>query len=121
VEDEEVGIVQQRSAEGESLQHSARVRRRACMPLLPEAEAFEQHADPFPPLANAIQTPVEIEVLECGELAVDEGLMREEANAGTWDVIGELACGRQGEPGAESQERGLPGAVWARDEQEAVE
>ena len=79
VEDEQLGVVEQRPAEREPLRHPARERRDALVARLPEAEALEQHADPLAPLRHAVEPAVEVEVLERGQLAVDERLVPEEA------------------------------------------
>src|SRR5689334_10010782 len=70
VEHEQARLVQQRTTEREPLQHSARVRRGTRVSDVPEAESLEQHSDALTSLANAIQTTVELEVLDRGELAV---------------------------------------------------
>ena len=80
VEDQQLGLVQQRAAEREPLQLAARELRRPLAPRLPEAEALEQHPDPLAPLGHAVEPPVEVEVLERGQLAVDERLVAEEAD-----------------------------------------
>ena len=45
------------------------------MPRVPEAEALEQHAAALAPFGDAVEAPVEVEVLERGQLAVDERLV----------------------------------------------
>ena len=79
VEEHELRLVQQHAAEREPLQHPARERARALVARVPETEPLEQHADPLAPLGHAIEPPVQVEVLERGQLAVDERLVREEA------------------------------------------
>ena len=73
--------MEQRPAEREPLRHSARVRRHALVARLPQREPLEEHADPLAPLRHAVEPAVEIEVLERGELPVDERLVREVADA----------------------------------------
>ena len=89
VEDEELRVVEQRPAERQPLRHPARVRRDALVAGLPEREALEQHPDPLAPLRNAVEPAEEVEVLERGELAIDERLVREIADARAVDVDGE--------------------------------
>ena len=79
VEDEEPRVVEQDAAERKPLRHPARVRRDALAPHLPETEALEQHPDPLAPLGHPVQPAVEVEILERGELAVDERLVAEVA------------------------------------------
>ena len=89
------------------------------VPGLPEPEALEQHPDPLAPLGNAVEPPVEVEVLERGQLAVDERLVRRGSRCGprsTRDL--ELARGGREQAGAEREQRRLAGAVRAGDDQE---
>ena len=116
VEQEERRVVQERPAEGEPLLHPAREGRDGAAAGLPEAEALEQHPDPLPPLRHAVEPAVEVEVLEGGELAVDERLVRQVADAAPVDGHLELARGRGEQAGAEREERRLPGPVRARHE-----
>src|SRR5262249_30563403 len=62
----------------------------------------------------------ELEVLGRGELAIHERLVTEEAHVGALGVDPELAFGGDRQAGADPQERRLPGAVRACDEQEAA-
>ena len=64
VEDEELGLVEQRAAEREPLRHPARVRSHPFAAGLPQPEALEQHADPLASLRHAVEPPEEVEVLE---------------------------------------------------------
>ena len=80
VEHEQRGIVQKHAAERKPLRHAARIRGHAIASRVPQAEAFEQHSDPLTPLRYAIEAAVELEVLERGELAIDEWLVREIAD-----------------------------------------
>ena len=119
VEHEQLRLVQEDAAEGEPLRHAARVRGDALVPRLPEPEALEQHPDPLAPLGHAVEPPVEVEVLERGQLAVDERLVAEEADraARSRPTRASPAVGVR-EAGAEPQQRRLPGAVRAGDDQE---
>ena len=80
VQEEQNGLVQERAAEREPLLHAVRVHGDAVVARLPEAEALEQHPDPLAPLGHAVEPAVEVEVLEGGQLAVDERLVSQEAD-----------------------------------------
>ena len=82
VEHEQVGVVEQRSAQREPLRHASRVRVHALVARIPEPEALEQHPDPLPSLGDAVQPAEEVEVLEGAQLPVHERLVREEARGG---------------------------------------
>ena len=82
VEHEQLGIVQQRAAEREPLHHPARVRGDALVADVPEPEALEQHPDPLAPLRHAVEAPVEVEVLERGQLAVERAARGRGSRAG---------------------------------------
>ena len=71
----------------------------ALSPHVPEAEALEQHADALAPLGHAIEPAVEVEVLEGRQVAVEERLVAEEADAGAVCLDLELAAARAREPG----------------------
>src|SRR4051812_39110463 len=120
VEDQQLGLVQQRAAECEPLQLPARKLGRALAARLPEAEALEQHPDPLAPLGHAVEPAVEVEVLEGGQLAVDERLVTKEADRPALRLDLKRAAGRDREPGAEPQQRRLAGTVRARDDEEAA-
>ena len=117
VEHEQLGVVEQRPAEREPLEHPARERVGALVAGVPEPEALEQHADPLAPLGHAVEPAVEVEVLERGQLAVDERLVPEEADALALDVDVELPAVGHEQPRDQPQQRRLPGAVRAGDEQ----
>jgi len=85
VEHDEVGLVEQGPAERETLRHAPRVRGDALTPRLPQTEAPEQHADALPSLRDAVEPSVEVEVLERGQLAIDERLVAEEADSPPFD------------------------------------
>src|SRR6185436_2630667 len=98
VENEQVGIVQQRTAESEALQHPGAL----------------------PPLRDAVEQAVEVEVLECGELAVDERLVPDVPDPAAFEGDVQLPRAAHREPRAEQKQSGLPGTVGPGDEQEPV-
>ena len=112
--------MQKRPAEREPLQLPAGERRRPLAPRLPEPEALEQHPDPLAPLGHPVEAPVEVEVLDRRQLAIDERLVREVADLATLGVDLELARGRNQQTGAETQQRRLAGAVRTGDDEEAA-
>jgi hypothetical protein len=87
---------------------------------VPEAEPLEQHADAFAPFRNVVQAPVQLEILEGCELAVDERLVSDEPDPAAFRANLELAGARRSEPSAQPQERRLPRAVRTGDEEERV-
>src|SRR3954463_15232849 len=87
---------------------------------LPEAEALEQHPDPLAPLGHAVEPAVEVEVLEHGQLAVDERLGAGGADRAAPRLRLARAAGRDREPGAEAQQRRLARPVRAGDDEEAA-
>src|SRR5436190_9425886 len=111
VEDQQVGLVQERPAEREPLQLATRQRRGPLAPRVPQPEAFEQHPDPLAPLGDTVEPAVEVEVLERRQLAIDERLMPEEPDLRPVGLDLERAGGRQREPRTEPQQRRLAGAV----------
>ncbi len=113
-------IVEQDATEREALRHPARVRRDPVAPRLPETEALEQHPDPLAPLRHAVQPAVQIEVLERGELAIDERLVPEVAELAARDAPLDRSLGRRGEAGADPQERRLARTVRPGDDDEAA-
>ena len=72
--------MEQRPGEREPLAHPLGVGGHALAARLPEPEPLEQHPDPLAPLGNAVEPPVQLEVLERGELPVDERLVADEAD-----------------------------------------
>ena len=60
--------------------HPSRVRRDGIVPGSPERVALEQHADPLSALRDPVETSVQLEVLEGGQLAVDQRLVAEVAD-----------------------------------------
>ena len=80
VQHEQLRLVKEHAAEREPLRHAAGVRGDPLVPCLPETEALEQHADPLAALGQAVEAPVELEVLERGQLPVDEWLVPEVAD-----------------------------------------
>ena len=107
------GLVQQRAAEREPLGHPAGERVDALVARLPEPEALEQHADALTSLRDPVQPAVEVEVLERGQLAVDERFVAEEPDpvAGRRNV--ELAGGRDEQSRDQPEQRRLARAVRA--------
>ena len=89
------------------------------MPRVPQPEPLEQHADPLAPFRHVIEAPVQLEVLEGGQLPVDQRLVREEADPLARDVDTELTLARQCETRDDAQECRLAGAVGAGDDGEA--
>ena len=79
VEHEQLGLVQERAAESEPLRHAARVRGDALGADVPETEALEEHADSLTPLRHAVEAPVEIEILERGQVSIEKRLVADEA------------------------------------------
>ena len=112
--------MQERAAEREPLRHPPRVRRHALGANVPEAVALEQHPDPLAPLGHAVEPPVEVEVLERRQVAVEQRLVAEIAERAAVGVDLELAAARRREPGDEAQERRLAGAVRTGDDEEAA-
>ena len=109
------------AAEREPLQHPARERRGALAPRLPEPEALEQHPDPLAPLRDAVEAAVELEVLERasarGRRAARGRGSRSRARSGSTSSAPSVGAS---EPGAEPQQRRLPGAVRPGDDEEAA-
>ncbi len=120
VEEEQLRVVQERPAEREPLLHPPRVRGDPLVPGVPETVALEQHADPLAPLGNTVETAVELEVLERGQLAVDERLVAQVADGSALSHGIELPSGRAQETREEAQQRALARAVATRDEQKAA-
>jgi hypothetical protein len=120
VQDQQRRVVEERAAEREPLRHAARVGRDALVARVPEAEALEEHPDPLAALTDAVEAAVEVEVLERGQLTVDERLVPDEPDPGTLDRDLERAARRRRQPGEEPEEGRLPGAVRPRDDQHAA-
>src|SRR5213079_1785783 len=114
-----LGPVQHGPAEREPLQLAARELGRPLPPRLPEPEALEQHPDPLAPLGYAIEPAVELEVLECGQLAVDERLVAEVADLRPGRAPLDRPLGRPREAGADAQQRRLARAVRPGDDEKA--
>src|SRR5204862_5746141 len=114
VEEEQLGLVEEGAAERQPLKHPARERADALTPDAPQPEALEQHAGTLPPLGHAIEPSVEVEVLERRQLAVNERLVADVADAASLERDVELARRRRREAGAEAEERRLAGAVRSR-------
>src|SRR5262249_2437764 len=113
-------LVQERPAERKPLQHSPGVGAGTRVARLPQAEALEQHPDALAPFGNVIEPPVQVEVLERRQLAIDERFVSEKADPSPTHVDRKLTARRSGKPGAETQERRLARAVRPGDDEEAV-
>src|SRR5690349_10370265 len=90
------------------------------MPSVPQAEALEQHAAALSTLGNAVETAVQVEVLQRSQLAVDKRFVRDVADRTALDVHLELSARRCGETCAEAQQRRLARSVRACHEHEVV-
>ena len=99
--------MEQDTAEREPLGHAARVRRDSLVTHLPEPESLEQHPDSLAALLDAIQPPVQLEILESRQLPVDERLVTEIADLRTSGVHVQLALARQREACADAKQRRL--------------
>ena len=121
VEHEQLGIVQERAAEREPLRHAARVRRDT---RSARASQRPKRSSSIPIRSrrsgHAVEAPVELEVLERGQLPVDERLVTEEAELATGDFDLELPSRRRGETGDETQQRRLARPVRTGDDEEAA-
>jgi hypothetical protein len=120
VEDEEPRLVQQDATEREALSHPPRVRSDALAPHIPKTEALEQHSDPLAPFGHAVQPAVKVEILERGELAIDERLVADVAELATGDAELDRPLRRRGKAGADPQERRLTRAVRPGHNEEAA-
>ncbi len=120
VEHEQLRVVEERPAEGEPLRHAARERADALAAHVPQPEALEEHPDALAPLGNAVEAAEEVEVLECGELAVEERLVADVADAPAFERDVECPARRGGEADEHPQQGRLPGAVRARDDEGAA-
>ena len=120
VQQQQVRVVEERAAERQPLHHPTREVGHPCAPLVPEAEALEQHPDPLAPFGHAVEATVELEVLERRQLAVEPRVVAEKADRRSRRVDVERARGRRRESGAEPQQGRLAGAVRPRHEQEAA-
>lgn len=118
VEEEQVWIVQERPAEGEALDHPAGEGPGPLVPHTPEPEPLEHGAGALAPLGQPVQAPVEIEVLEGGELPIEQGLVPEEPDRFARGSDDDLAAGRRGQPRAEAKQSRLPRPVRPGHEQE---
>ena len=115
-----LGLARAWAPEREPLRHPARVRGEALAAHLPEAVALEQHPDPLAALAYAVETAEELEVLERGEVAVEERLVAEVPEPAPVGVDVEPAGRRGGEPGEQPEQRRLARAVRAGDDEKAA-
>ena len=106
--------MQDRAAQREPLHHPARVVGHPLAARLPEAEPLEQHPDSLAPLRDPVQAAEQLEVLERGQLAIEEGLVRQVAEPRAFGVDVERAAGRRRQAREEPQQRCLARAVRAR-------
>src|SRR4029453_16390178 len=118
VEKQQVRLMEKRSTEGETLEHSAGDRAGLPAARLPEAEALEEHADPLAALRDPVQAAVEVEVLERRQLPVEQRLLSEGSDLCSVDRALELAGRGNNEPGEQPEQRRLAGSVRARDEEQ---
>jgi TolB protein len=118
VEQQQVRVVQEGSTKREALDHPAGKRSGPLVARPPEPEALEHRAGALSSFGQPVEPPVEVEVLEGRQLAVEERLVAEEADFGALRIDVELARGRRREPRAKAKERRLPGPVRPRHEHE---
>ena len=111
--------MEQRPAQRQALRHPARVRGD---PLVadPQPEALEQHPRSLAPLGHAVETAEEVEVLERGELAVDERLVREEAEPAAVDTDLERPARGCREAREQAEERRLARPIRSGDDEGSV-
>src|SRR5262245_7568694 len=98
VEEQQVWFVQERPRERKPLQHPAGKRRGLFVPRRPEPEALEQGARALSAFGDPVEPAVQIEVLERRQLAVDERLVPEEAEAGAGELAPDLPPDRVEQP-----------------------
>jgi len=118
VQKQEARLVEEGPAQREALHHAAREDCDSLVSRFPEQEPLEKHADPLAPLRHAVETTIEIEVLEGGQFFVEEllvGQVPDLAPAGC-DVDG-AARGSE-EPRAQAEKRRLSRAVRPRHDEE---
>ena len=120
VEQQQVRVVQKGPAEREALEHPAGERSDPLVARPPEPEALEHRASSLAALLNSVEPPVEVEVLERGQLTVDERLVAEKADRAARHIDLEFTVRRRVEPGAEPQQSRLPGAVRTCHDHEAA-
>ena len=87
---------------------------------VPEAESLEQHPDPLAPFADTVETPVELEVLDRGQVTVEQRLVPEEPELAALGADRELTARRRGEPRDEPEQRRLARSVSTRDNEKAA-
>ena len=90
VEQQQLGLVEQRAAKREPLRHPAGEGADPLVANPPEAESLQEHPAPLATLLNAVEATVEVEVLERRQLAVDERLVGEEADRASPHLYVEL-------------------------------
>ena len=120
VQHQQPGLVQKCAAEREPLRHAARVRGNALGADLPEAEALEQHPDPLAALRHSIEAPVEVEVLERGQVSIEERLVTDEAEPAADASTSSSPPVGAASPATSRSSVVLPGPVRASDNEEAT-
>ncbi len=120
VEEDHLGVVHQRLGDAHPLQHALRVGAKPRVGRVLEAHPLEQlvHASCAPRRLEAGEPRVEVEYLAAGQVGVEPGVLRQEA-----DVLAEralrhvaaqhpgLAAGRPDQPHQQLEGRRLAGAV----------
>ena len=109
VQQEQPRLVQECAAKRKPLPHSLRVRGDSFVANLPQPVALEQHPDALLALAHPIQAAVQLEVLERGELLVDERLVADVADTLSSHRNLELSSGRRQQALRRTHERALAG------------
>ena len=108
------------AAEREALGHAAREGADPLVSSVPEAEALEEHSDALTALRNAVEPSVELQILERGQLAVDERLVRQIADLATVHLHVQLSGRWRKQTRTQGEESRLSRAVPAGDEQKAA-
>src|SRR4051794_10486866 len=119
VEQHHVGRVQQGAREREALLHPPREGAHPVAAALAQAHGLQRGIHPLAPPRQAVEARVEVQVLCGGEAGVEEGLVREEADAPARGVArghlltadGDGAAGGAHGAAEEPQQRGLPRPV----------
>ena len=119
VQHEQLRLVQERPAESEALCEAPGESAHPLVPGIPQAETLEDHADALASLGDAVQAAEQVEVLERGQIAVDERLVTEEPDPPAIERHFEGATCRCRESDEKPQEGRLPGAVRAGDDERA--
>ena len=129
VEEDHLGLVQQRAGDREPLEHAARERAHQVEPAVVELDGREQLVDAVLRVVDAVQVGEELEVLLGGEVGVEQRVVADEA-----DALAQLdrvldhveaddlrrALRGAGERREHLEQRRLAGAVRAEDRQEGL-